>query len=55
MALAAAALDGGPATEIDEETIDADLRVAAHQVLENQAKSRALHARRRVDTLEGER
>jgi DNA primase len=46
-----ATLVNGLTAEADAETIeDDDLRATARQVLENQAKSRSLHARRRSET-----
>ncbi len=53
MTLAAAAIDGDPSsTEIDNASIDDELRAAAYRLLENRAKSRALHGRHQVKAVE---
>ncbi len=49
LTLAAAALDDDPGAEPSDESIDDELRAAASRLLENRAKSRALHARRRTE------
>jgi len=52
LTLAAVAMDGDTSVaELEAEPIDDELKAAAYQVLENRAKSRALHGRQRVEAI----